>query len=161
MYNSSGFTFKNKIYVVLIICVLNVIKANATVPFLTTQGTHIITEKGDPIILRGYGLGGWLNWEGFINGFSFVEHYFREQMEKELGKEKSEYFFNQLIHYYLQEEDIKFIKDCGMNSLRVPLNYRHFEKDREPFIYSEYGFEKFDSYLSQRVEAHRCWFGQP
>lgn len=117
------------------------------IPFLKTSGTQIITDTGNPVTLKGYGLGGWLNMENFINGYPYVESYYRNYMYNILGKKKAEYFFEKFLEYYLREEDIKFIKECGMNSLRVPINYRHFESDKKPFVYLDYGFKKLNKLI--------------
>ncbi len=38
-------------------------------PFLRTRGTHIETEDGERVYLKGVGLGGWMNMENFITGY--------------------------------------------------------------------------------------------
>lgn len=117
------------------------------ISFLRTKDTKIVNEKGEEIVLKGYGAGGWLNWEGFINAFPTVEGVFRSAARKILGKEKADFFCDRLIHYYLREEDMAYMRECGFNSLRVPFNYRHFEKDEEPFNYLDYGFDKLDELI--------------
>jgi hypothetical protein len=36
--------------------------------FLRVSGTRLVDEAGQEIILRGAGLGGWMNMENFITG---------------------------------------------------------------------------------------------
>ena len=42
---------------------------------LKVQNGQIVKTSGDPIYLRGYNIGGWLNMEDFINGFVGVERF--------------------------------------------------------------------------------------
>ncbi len=116
--------------------------------FLKTNGMDIITNDGEKIILKGYGLGGWMNMEHFINGYPFVESEFRRYMIKELGEERGNLFFDEMLDNYLREEDIKFMKEVGFNSIRVPINYRHFEDDNSPFIYKKAGFDRFSRLIT-------------
>jgi len=115
--------------------------------FLDVKGKDIITEDGKKIVLKGYGIGGWMNMEHFINGYPFVESVFRKFMIDEYGKKIGSYYFDKMLDNYLREEDIKFMKDIGFNSIRVPINYRHFEDDFEPFKYKESGFKRFNKLL--------------
>ena len=38
-------------------------------PFLKISGNQLVDAAGPPVILRGFGLGGWLNMENFITGY--------------------------------------------------------------------------------------------
>jgi hypothetical protein len=52
-----------------------------------------------------------------------------------------------MLDYVLAEDDIKFMKQLGASVVRLPLNYRHFESDREPFKYLEKGFARLDQVI--------------
>jgi hypothetical protein len=52
------------------------------------------------------------------------------------------------MHYFFGEDDLKFLKKLGVTVVRIPLNYRHFEKDEAPFIYTEEGFNRLDQALA-------------
>jgi endoglucanase len=114
---------------------------------LQTKGNLIIDAKGNNIQLRGTCIGGWMNLENFIDGFPGTEHGIRESITKVLGKSKAEFLFQRLLDYFFNEGDIKFIKECGATVVRLPLNYRHFEDDRETFRYKEEGFKRLDTVL--------------
>ena len=43
--------------------------------FLKVKGTQITTQKGQPVRLRGFCLGGWMLMENFINGFAGNEFF--------------------------------------------------------------------------------------
>ena len=51
--------------------------------FLKTSGRSIINQKGDTIILRGMGLGGWMVQEGYMmapGGFSGTQYQIRDKI---------------------------------------------------------------------------------
>lgn len=109
---------------------------------LQIKNGNVIDEDGRPVRLRGTCVGGWMNLENFINGFPGVEYTLRQTMTDLLDPEISEFFFDRMSDYFFSKEDILFLKECGANVVRLPLNYRHFESDDAPFQYKESGFRK-------------------
>ena len=103
-----------------------------------------ITFDGFPIRLRGWNIGGWLNMEDFINGFVGAEHNLRAAMSRVMGKEKAQFFFDRLLDHFFTEDDVKAMAQFGANVIRIPFNYRHFERDDQPFEYLEDGFKRLD-----------------
>lgn len=117
---------------------------------LQVNGKLITDKSGNPVRLRGFGVGGWMNTENFINGYPGCEVLLRETCDEILGKDISEYLFDRMLDYFLAEKDIAFMKKiCGASVVRLPLNYRHFESDAKPFRYIEKGFERLDNILEQ------------
>lgn len=108
---------------------------------------QIVNPAGEPVRLRGYNVGGWLNMEDFIDGFVGAEHNLRAAMTRALGKEKAAFFFDRLLDYFFTEEDVIAMRAVGANVLRLPFNYRHFETDERPFEYLETGFARLDRAL--------------
>jgi aryl-phospho-beta-D-glucosidase BglC (GH1 family) len=111
---------------------------------IKVQGNRIITSSGKPIRLRGWNIGGWLNMEDFIDGYVGAEHNLRNTMARIIGKEKAQFFFDRLLDYFFTEEDVKAMAAMGANVIRIPFNYRHFERDDQPFEYLEEGFKRLD-----------------
>ena len=111
---------------------------------LTVQNGQIVTASGQPIRLRGFNIGGWLNMEDFIDGYVGAEHNLRLNMSRILGKEKAQLFFDRLLDFFFTEDDVVYMKELGANVLRLPFNYRHFERDDRPFEYLEEGFRRMD-----------------
>jgi endoglucanase len=111
---------------------------------LQVKQNQIIDEQGKEIRLRGTCIGGWMNMENFINGYPGDEHGQRAMLAEILGAGKAQFFFDRWLDYFLAEEDIAYIKSCGANVVRLPFNYRHFERDDQPFKYLEAGFERLD-----------------
>jgi endoglucanase len=107
-----------------------------------------ITDKGGKTFqLRGTCIGGWMNMEDFINGYTGSEHALRHTATEVLGKEKAEFLFERMQYYFFGEDDIKFIKSLGVNTVRLPLNYRHFEEDEAPFEYKESSFQRLNEVI--------------
>src|ERR687889_916974 len=116
---------------------------NATAS-LRVQGNRIVDGEGNEVVLRGFGLGGWMNMENFITGYPANEESMREAVRATLGEENYEIFFELFLEHFFTEGDARFISSLGLNLLRLPVNYRHFEDDRRPFEIKEGGFRHLD-----------------
>ncbi|MBN1995861.1 MAG: cellulase family glycosylhydrolase [Anaerolineae bacterium] len=112
--------------------------------FLTVNGNQIVNQAGETVVLRGFGLGGWMNMENFITGYSANEEAQRRVVRQNLGDELYEFFFDRFLEYFFTEGDAQYIQSLGLNLLRLPVNYRHFEDDMQPFIIREAGFKHLD-----------------
>lgn len=121
--------------------------------FLRVSGRNILDGKGNKVRLRGTCPGGWMNMEDFINGHPGAEHTLRAQMAQVLGPAKAQFFFERLLDYFFNEDDVVFLKRAGASVVRIPLNYRHFEDDAAPFKYKESGFARLDRVLNH-CEKH-------
>ncbi len=123
-----------------------------TSTFLTIQGPHIVDAQGQPVVLRGFNLGGWMNMENFITGYPANEEAQRQAIRDALGEEKYEFFFDRFLEYFFGRDDAQFISSLGLNLLRLPINYRHFESDMEPFVTKEAGFKHIDRVINLCAE---------
>ncbi|KAH9209141.1 putative glucanase [Leptodontidium sp. 2 PMI_412] len=112
--------------------------------FLRVQGNQIVNEDGVPVILRGAGLGGWMNMENFITGFPGHESQHREAMKEVLGHKKAEFFFDKFLENFFTAADAKFFATLGLNCIRIAFNYRHFEDDMNPRVLKTSGFKHLD-----------------
>src|SRR5512146_721619 len=112
--------------------------------FLQVHQNEIRSQDGQAVTLHGVGLGGWMNMENFITGFPANEHAFRQVILRALGDEKSSFLFDRYLEYFFTEDDARFIRSLGLNTLRLPFNYRHFENDMNPFVLLEDGFKHLD-----------------
>jgi endoglucanase len=111
---------------------------------LSTEGPRIVDGTGSPVVLRGFGLGGWMNMENFITGYPANEEAQREAVRAVLGEERYEVFFDRFLEHFFTEDDARLISSLGLNLLRLPVNYRHFEDDMRPFEVKEGGFRHLD-----------------
>ncbi|MBR1658956.1 MAG: cellulase family glycosylhydrolase, partial [Oscillospiraceae bacterium] len=130
--------------------------------FLHTEGTRFVNEDGQEILLRGMGVGNWLNPEGFLfggaefsggfDGFARSSAFDRgrtmDQYVTELaGKTYQKKFWDAWVDNYFGRADIAAMKRQGFNSVRLPLNAR-FLLDEEPGIrFNEEQFALLDRYL--------------
>ena len=121
--------------------------------FLRVSGRHIVDAKGKKVRLRGTCPGGWMNMEDFINGHPGAEHTLRAQMAEVLGRARAQFFFDRMLDYFFNEDDVIFLRKAGASVVRFPLNYRHFEDDSAPFKYKEAGFARLDQVI-RHCENH-------
>ncbi len=117
------------------------------------EGKEIVDGSGKPVVLRGFGLGGWMNMENFITGYPANEEAQREAVREVLGDDLYEHFFDSFLEHFFTEGDARFISSLGMNLLRLPVNYRHFEDDARPFEIKEEGFRHLDR-VAELCAAH-------
>ena len=101
--------------------------------FLRTDGTRLVDGTGRAVQLRGVGLGGWMNMENFITGYPANESMMRSAVTEVLGREKAEVFFERLLEVFFTGADADLLASAGLNSVRLPVNYRHFEVAARPF----------------------------
>ncbi|GAB6283509.1 MAG: hypothetical protein STSR0008_22820 [Ignavibacterium sp.] len=106
---------------------------NAQTKFVSVKGKDFIDEKGNPILLKGIGLGNWLNAEGYmlllqdptskkVNSQRLINELFCEMV----GEVETAKFWKSFWDNYVTKDDIHFIKSCGFNSIRIPFNYKMF-----------------------------------
>ena len=120
--------------------------------FLKVAGRNMVNGRGEPVLLRGTSLGGWLNMENFITGYPSSEQAHRAAILKAVGPEKYRRFFDRLLSAFFAEADADFIKSLGMNLVRIPINYRHLEDDMRPFVIKDEGFRLIDRAVSLCAE---------
>ena len=100
--------------------------------FLHNVNGEIVEGNGEPILLRGFGLGGWLVPEGYmlhnqawISGFESptdIENHIVDL----IGSEAAEDFWNLYRENYVAQADIDQIAEWGFNHIRVPFHYKQF-----------------------------------
>lgn len=111
---------------------------------LRVDGKYIVDEQGKEVVLVGYNVGNWMMMENFMLGYAGTEQEFRAAIKKYAGEEKYEYFFDRYYEYFLGEKDIQFMREMGLNCIRVPFNYRCFESDNAPGKYNMKALAQMD-----------------
>ena len=81
--------------------------------------------------------------ENFITGFPGHESSTELQCAKFLDPE-IRVLLQQMAEYFFTDADAKFFAEVGLNCLRLPFNYRHFEDDINPRVLKESGFKHLD-----------------
>jgi aryl-phospho-beta-D-glucosidase BglC (GH1 family) len=112
--------------------------------WLRTSGGDIVTADSEPVLLRGVGVGGWLNMENFITGYPATESSHREALRRALGERRAALLLGSLLESFFAEPDAAFIASLGMNCVRIPVNYRHWEDDARPGEIKPEGFALLD-----------------
>ncbi|KAJ0423807.1 bacterial alpha-L-rhamnosidase-domain-containing protein [Aspergillus carlsbadensis] len=107
--------------------------------FLRVKGNRIVDGNGTVVLLHGASLGGALKYN-FINGYPGSESFARAAMLKAMGAEHYEYFFDRFLHHFFTEKDVEYLKSLGINSLRIPFGYKHFEDNMNPRILKDGAF---------------------
>lgn len=99
--------------------------------FIYTEGKNVMLPDGKPFIMRGTNLGNWLVPEGYMFKFSSTNspRLIDEMLSELIGPSAVDSFWNSYLTNYITREDIRYLKKIGMNSIRVPFNYRLFTRE--------------------------------
>jgi endoglucanase len=122
-------------------------KKSANENWLRVSGDQIVNSKDDTVHLRGFGLGGMLHMENFIDGYPANEETMREGLLKVLGEKKYNLYFDTFYKSYFTEPDAEYIHSMGLNLVRIPINYHLFEDDMNPGVIKENAFEYLDNVI--------------
>jgi endoglucanase len=112
--------------------------------WIQVAGDRLADESGATVRLTGVGLGGWLNMENFITGYPATESLHRAALRDALGAEGYRRYFERFLTDFFAAGDADYLASLGLNSVRVPFSYRHFEDDERPFELKEEGFRWLD-----------------
>jgi aryl-phospho-beta-D-glucosidase BglC (GH1 family) len=123
---------------------------------LRVSGDQIVNQRGDTVLLRGFGLGGMLHMENFINGYPANEQAMREGLTNVLGQKKYNLYFDTFLKSYFTEPDAAYIHSLGLNLVRIPVNYHLFEDDMNPGVINEGAFAYLDSVI-KRCARHQIY----
>jgi aryl-phospho-beta-D-glucosidase BglC (GH1 family) len=104
---------------------------NAQRTYFTVKGKNIIAPDGKPFLIQGINLGNWLNPEGYMLLFKDVSSFrLIDQALKELvGGDVVDRFWRQFQENYITRDDIHYIKQTGMNTIRLPFHYKLFTSE--------------------------------
>lgn len=124
--------------------------------FLKQKGKAIVNGKGDTIILRGMGLGGWMLQEGYMFRLSNLgqQHRIKEKITDVAGADKASYFYEQWLIHHTTKRDMDSLAAWGFNSIRLPMHFNLYTLpvDEEPVkgqhTWLEKGFALTDSLLN-------------
>lgn len=124
--------------------------------FLKTKDKIIVNDKGEKVILRGMGLGGWMLQEGYMlrAGSIGQQHRIMGKIADLAGRDKTEQFYQGWLDNFIRRTDIDSMAAWGFNSVRIPMHYRLFTPsvEEEPVngqnTWLKKGFVMLDSLLS-------------
>lgn len=112
--------------------------------------------NGEKIVFRGFGLGSWMNLEHFMIGLPGTDSLIKKTFSEVYGEEKSSLFFDKFLMEFVDEDDFKFLKDLGVNLLRIPFSYKFFLDDQYPDSFKTEGFKYLDHIISL-CEKHEIY----
>src|SRR5260221_10525599 len=89
------------------------------------EGKNFIAPDGKVLQVKGISLGNWLMPEGYMFKFEVAKapRQIYGAFERLLGPERSRAFWAEYRERYIAEDDIRFIKSVGFNTVRVPLHW--------------------------------------
>src|SRR5882762_6937597 len=102
--------------------------------FVTTRGKDLVSTDGQPLLLKGINLGNWLLPEGYMFKFKSANspRLIQTVINELVGEDEGRRFWKTYYQNYIAREDIRFIKQSGFNSVRVPFSYKLFVSDSTP-----------------------------
>lgn len=95
--------------------------------YMHVEKQNILQPDGSFFHIKGINLGNWLNPEGylFLFGSSAASYRTIDQMLKELvGEAVTDEFWQKFQQNYVTREDIRYIRQTGMNTIRLPFHYK-------------------------------------
>lgn len=124
--------------------------------FLRADGQRIVNEKGENVLLRGIGLGGWMLQEGYMLHINKEgqQHLIRKKIDSLIGPEKTKEFYDAWLANNTRKTDIDSLKKWGFNSVRLPMHFDLYtlpvdqEKDSTKDTWLTKGFEMTDKLLA-------------
>lgn len=133
--------------------------------FLRTDGIKIVDEKGNNVLLRGIGIGGWMLQEPYMFQLSDVagnQTEIKGKIAKLIGNKYCDEFYSGFLNNMITEKDVAALKKWGFNSIRLPMHYNLFTlpSDEEPMegrnTWLETGFRLTDNLLSW-CKKYKIW----
>jgi endoglucanase len=112
----------------VLFCLLFFFYTESYAQFIHTEGKNIIGPDGKNFLIRGTNLGNWLVPEGYMFKFKQTNspRLINEAITELIGPDEAKLFWKKYLDSYITAEDIHYLKSLGMNSIRVPFNYRLF-----------------------------------
>lgn len=111
--------------------------------FIQVVGDHF-ELGGQPVMLRGWALGSWMNLEHFMIGMPGTNSMIMEAFAETYGREHAEKFMDILLEDMIQDRDIRYMKSLGVNTVRIVFGYHYFWKDDEPGVMLQRGLKHLD-----------------
>src|SRR5215475_5388369 len=116
-----------RLLIALLLLVGSLVPAMAQ-PLARTEGKAFVAPDGSTLRIKGISLGNWLMPEGYMFKFEVAKspRQIYGAFERLLGSERSKAFWTDFRDRYIGEDDIRFIKSVGFNTIRVPLHWDLF-----------------------------------
>jgi endoglucanase len=92
------------------------------------EGKRFVEPDGRTLAIRGISLGNWLMPEGYMFKFEVAKspRQIYAAFDRLLGRERAAAFWQRFRDTYVTQDDIRFIRSVGFNTVRIPLHWRLF-----------------------------------
>jgi aryl-phospho-beta-D-glucosidase BglC (GH1 family) len=109
-----------------------------------------LDPEGKQLFLKGINLGNWLVPEGYMFKFKNATSpkMIQEVVSELIGPDDAAKFWKEFQDNYITRQDIEFIKNAGLNSIRIPFDYRVLLQSENPLVFNTRGFELLDRVIS-------------
>ncbi len=115
--------------------------------FVHASGRNIVDGEGNPALMRGMGLGGWLVPEGYmLHTISQSPTTIRNDIVDVIGEAQADQFYAAYHENYVTREDIAELAEWGFDHVRMPFHYNMFSTSRGNW--NDWGFEVTDSLIA-------------
>jgi hypothetical protein len=123
--------------------------AAARDPMWHVDGGRLVDGAGRPVRMRGFNLGNWLMWEGWMFGGALVngESAMMARLADGAGADAARAFRRDYQDAFITEDDIAAIAGAGFNTLRLPINYRALVTDADCLACDGRGLHYIDRLL--------------
>ena len=128
------------------ISIIFFLSASINAQYLHVVGKDVFDNKGEKIILKGMGLGGWLVPEGYMLGTWGSPTSIRNRIVDLIGEDSTITFYEKFEKNYVAEKDIIQLSKWGFNSVRLPFHYKTLSPQYGS--YDEKGFSVIDSVIA-------------
>jgi endoglucanase len=137
-------------WIILLLNLVPLASSNGQSRFITTRGKNLISADGKPLLLKGINLGNWLLPEGYMFKFKIANSPQRiyTVINELVGEDEGRRFWKTYQENYITQEDIRFIKQSGFNSVRVPFSYRLFVSADAPSKLEGEGYRLLDDVVA-------------
>jgi endoglucanase len=118
----------NALALVIAVVIGNASALAASPEFIRAEGARLIDGHGNGFAVKGINLGNWLVPEGYMFKFTHARAptEIARVVETLVGPEEAARFWSKFRDVYIAEDDIRFIKAAGFNTVRVPLHWGLF-----------------------------------
>lgn len=146
----------NKQLILISLLLLGSVFQTSAQGYLHADGKKIVDGKGENVLLRGIGLGGWMLQEGYMLKINKEgqQYRIRERFEELMGPKQTQEFYDLWLKNHTRKIDIDSLKAWGFNSVRLPMHYNLYTLpiEKEPVAgkntWLDKGFALTDSLLA-------------
>jgi endoglucanase len=102
--------------------------ASAESKLVRIEGKRFVAPDGSTLAIKGISLGNWLMPEGYMFKFEVAKapRQIYGAFDRLLGTGRAKAFWAEYRERYIAEDDIRFIRSVGFNTVRIPLHWDLF-----------------------------------